>query len=155
MRFLLSYKECFMAICQWKGLPPWKWSSNGTALLKGNIMVLIHWCVVWIFCFLKDIYLENYVSFSFIVCINDEFSYLMTWSLMASKWLVFFFFSLSICIIGRKIISRLITSVLIGIYWRFTTLGLKVPFGHFINMSDFCFTERNHYLTVFYYFSTV
>lgn len=70
---------------------------------------------------------------------------------MASKLLAFF--SLSTCITYReKSISRLFTSVLIGIYWRFTTLSLKVPFGYFINMTDLSFTERKHYLTVLFWF---
>jgi len=52
--------------------------------------------------------------------------------------------------LGRKNISRLINSILIGIYCRFTTLGLKVPFGYFISMTDLSFRERKHYLALFY-----
>lgn len=73
---------------------------------------------------------------------------------MASKLLAFS--SLSTHITYReKSISRLFTSVLIGIYWRFTTLSLKAPFGYFINMTDLSFTERKHYLTVFFFKSLV
>lgn len=99
-------------------------------------------------------HLENCVSVNYTAHTIDEFSYLMIWFLIASKLLAFF--SLSTYITYReKSISRLFTSVLIGIYWRFTTLSLKVPFGYFINMTDLSFTERKHYLTSFFFFKSL
>lgn len=119
--------------------------SNGTTLVRGNIRVLFKRYMF----FLKTCILKT-VSINYIAKLIIYTCYLMTWSLMLSKLLAFFSSSIRITY-REKIISRLITSMLIGTYWRFTMLGLKVPFGYFINMTDLSLTERKHYLTFYYW----
>lgn len=119
--------------------------SNGTTLVRGNIKFLFKRYMF----FLKTCIL-NTVSINYIAKLIIYMCYVMIWSLMPSKLLTFFSSSIHITY-REKIISRLITSILIGTYWRFTTLGLKVPFGYFINMTDLSLTERKHYLTFYYW----